>query len=60
MWCLETIIQLNETAAELARQGKPTSGAYALCGINVPNNRKLVEEFEATKDKGKKKMKVVA
>lgn len=54
MWCLETIIQVNEVASELEKQDRPTREAYALCGINC-SNMKLIEEFER-----EKKMRVVA
>ena len=62
MWCLETIIQLNEKAAELARLGKPESWAYALCGINhSPANRSKIErEYEEAKEKERKRLKVEA
>ncbi len=59
MWWLETIVQLNETAAELAAQGRPERDAYALCGIDCSDNRRLVEKFEAEKHE-RKRLKVVA
>lgn len=59
MWCLETIIKLNETAAELAAQGRPATEAYALCGINCSDNRRFVKEFESEKER-RKLLKVVA
>ena len=36
MWCLETIIALNEKAAELALAGRPQIEAYAEVGILMP------------------------
>jgi hypothetical protein len=35
MWCLETIIRLNEKAMELAAENKPTQQAFAAVGINA-------------------------
>lgn len=57
MWCLETIVQLNEKAAELARLGKPEIWAYQLCGINhSPASRTQVQqEYE---DAQRKRLKV--
>jgi len=50
MWCLETIIALNEAAAKRAQKGEPTHLAYKDVGINTirqthepqkPKERKL-------------------
>jgi len=42
MWCLETIIQLNQKAMELAAQNKPIQKAYAAVGINafIPKDKR--------------------
>lgn len=34
MWCLETIIALNEAAQKRAEKGESISLAYKDCGIN--------------------------
>lgn len=35
MWCLETIIQINQEAARLAREGKPERDAMRNIGITL-------------------------
>ena len=37
MWCLETIIALNDKACQFAREGKPISEAYKAVGIPLSN-----------------------
>lgn len=36
MWCLSTIIDLNQAAARCAREGRPIREAYAEVGIRMP------------------------
>jgi hypothetical protein len=35
MWCLETIVQINQEAARLAREGKPEREALRNVGITM-------------------------
>ena len=49
MWCLNTIVQVNEVASELITQGRSERGAYNICGIGCIDNKRLVEEFEKSK-----------
>jgi len=46
MWCLETIIALNEKAAELALAGRPQIEAYAECGILMPTISSSLDRVE--------------
>lgn len=39
MWCLETIVQINDEQAK----GKNTFDAYEACGIKVLGNTKRIE-----------------
>lgn len=46
MWCLETIIALNEKAAELALAGRPQIEAYAEVGILMPTTTSSLDRVE--------------
>jgi hypothetical protein len=44
MWCLETIIQINQEAARLASEGKPERDAMRNIGITMPGDLPVTEE----------------
>jgi hypothetical protein len=46
MWCLETIIALNEKAAELVLAGRPQIEAYAEVGILMPTTTGSLDRVE--------------
>ncbi len=47
MWCLETIITINQEAARLASEGKPARDALRAIGIDMPGDL-AVKEDDAT------------
>lgn len=36
MWCLETIVALNQAVAKCINEDRPTREAYRDCGIKMP------------------------
>lgn len=59
MWCLETIVALNQAAAERARRGESELLAYADVGINVsPETRRRQKEEEEERKAKKPEFKV--
>lgn len=51
MWCLETIIALNEKAAELAAAGRPITEAYAAVGISMPRSSAVAADVRQKNNK---------
>ena len=43
MFCLETIIALNDKAAEKARKGEPLRNAFSEVGVNL-SKKEVVKE----------------
>jgi hypothetical protein len=50
MWCLETIVQINQEASRLAREGQPERDALCNVGITILTDMPAEEPAEKDDD----------